>query len=462
MTKINQVVLIEPKTSGINFFSLTKMPLLGLPILGTVLKKMELKVKIFCENLAPINWKEVYGADLVGISVLTNLANRAYEIVDKVKAITKDQVPVVMGGPHVTFLPEEALDKGADFVVRHEGEKTLEMLVKYLQGKGSKTLEQIPGLSYRKGEEIKHNPDQPLLTGKDLNENPPNFSLIKGSERINSVPIQTSRGCPHHCKFCTVTQMFGRKIRHRNPENVVQEIKKIKPGIHVFIVDDNFSANLNRTRALLELMREEGINRDWSTQERVSVAWKKEILKLMRETGCTRLYQGLESFNPEALKELKKEQTPEEIEEAIRILHNRGFLIHGMFILGTDTDTPSSINQTINCAIRYGIDTVQFFPLVPAVDTEIYQKFKKAGRIIDWNWEHYDGQYVVFQPNQMSPWKLQKLTIKGYQKFYTLWRGIKWAIKGKGGNSYFAFYGSRGIKKWIWNNKKFLENLKSK
>lgn len=463
MLKIKKVVLIEPRSPGIHFFSFAKMPRLGLPILGAILKKMNLKVKIFCENLAPINWQEIAKADLIGISVLTNIAPRAYEIAAKIKEIAqqiKRKIPIVMGGPHPTFLPEEALENGADFVIRHEGEETLRELVEYLQSKGSKDLKDIPGISYREDEEIHHNPDRALV--KDLDAIPlPDFSLIEGSERINFVPLQTSRGCPHDCEFCSVVQMFGKTIRYRSPESIIEEMKRTNPKRHIFVNDDNFSADPKRTLVLLEEMKRAKIYRHWSTQETVAIAWKKEVMKLMRETGCFRLYQGLESFNPQALKEWRKPQTPEKIEEAISILHRYGFLIHGMFVLGSDFDTLATIRKTVDLALRYGIDTAQFFILVPPPGTRLYRKLKEEDRIIDQDWSHYNGHYVVFSPRQMTPWQLQELAIEASLKFYTLWHGIKWALKGKGRNAFFAFYGKRVIQKWLKENKEFLAKLKN-
>ncbi len=467
-SRIENVVLIEPRFPGTHFFSHVHMPLLGLPILGAILRRMKLKVKIFCENLHPINWQEVARADLVGISVLTTLAPRAYQIAKKVKQIAKEvgrRIPVVMGGPHPTFLPEEALRAGADFVVRHEGEETLKELIEHLQDQdGGRAaahggLEEIKGLSYWEGEEIRHNPDRPPV--RDLDRLPlPDFSLIEGSERINCVPLQTSRGCPHDCEFCSVVQMFGRQVRYRSPEGIVEELKRTPPGRHIFIVDDNFSANPKRTLALLEAMRKAGIKRPWSTQETVRIAQREEIMRLMRETGCTRLYQGLESFNPEALREWGKPQTPEQIKEAIAVIHEHGFLIHGMFILGGDADTPATIKETVNSALRLGIDTAQFFILVPPPGTRLHRRLDQAGRIIDRDWSHYDGQHVVFTPQRMSPWQLQKLAIEAYQRFYNLWRGVGWALRGKFANSFFAFYGRGVIKRWLEEQRAYLERLR--
>ncbi|MGY4706310.1 B12-binding domain-containing radical SAM protein [Candidatus Bipolaricaulota sp. J31] len=466
MEKLERVVLIEPK-SGTHFFSYARMPLLGLPILGEILRRLGLKVRIFCENLAPIDWEEVARVDLVGISVLTNLAPRAYRIARKVKEIaaeTKRRIWVVMGGPHASFLPEEALRAGADFVIRHEGEESLPLLVKYLRGRGDRELEEIPGLSYRKGEEIVHNPGRPLV--RDLDSLPfPNFSLIKGAERMNIVPFQTSRGCPHDCEFCSVVQMFGRKIRYRSPEGVIEGLKRIKeafPGRHVFFVDDNFSAHTERALSLLEAMARARLGISWSVQERVSVGGKPEVLRLMRETGCTRLYMGIESFNPEVLREWGKGQTPEEIEEAIRKIHREGLLVHGMFVLGGDTDTPETIRHTVRKAIELGIDTAQFFVLVPPPGTRLYQRLDREGRIFDKDWAHYNGHYVVFRPKNMSPWELQALVLWAYRKFYAPWRGIKSLLWGRWRNVLPSFYGRWVLRRWLRENRGYLLALRER
>lgn len=467
MSSLKRVVLIEPH-AGLHFFSFARIPLLGLPILGELLRRMGLFVRIFCEKLAPIDWHEVSKADLVGISVLTNLAPRAYRIAAKVKEIAQEtgkRIWVVMGGPHVTFMPGEALKHGADFVVRHEGETVFPLLVEYLrEGATGKDLKEIPGLSYRDGQRIVHNPERPLI--EDLDKlPPPNFSLIEGAERMNVVPLQTSRGCPHDCEFCSVVQMFGHAVRYRSPESVVEELKRIEkdfPRRHVFFVDDNFSANPPRVLSLLEAMRRARLRIRWSVQERISVAKLPEVLRLMRETGCRRLYIGIESLNPAALAEWKKGQSPEEIAEGVRRIHREGIAVHGMFVLGADADTPDSIINTVRGAIRMGLDTAQFFILVPPPGTRLFRKLEGEGRIFDRNWAHYDGHHVVFFPKNMSPWKLQTLALWAHEKFYSVARGVGWAARLKLGNAFFAFLGRRFLRAWLKENKDYLKELRER
>ncbi len=458
---IKKAVLIEP-LSETHFFSRSKMPLLGLPILGSILRRMNIDVKIFCENLAPIDWKDVSEADIVGISVLTRLAPRAYELGLRAKQLNPGVV-IIMGGPHVTFMPEEAIEKGADYVVRYEGEKTLPMLINHLCGEEPRDIEEIPGLCYSLIGVVKINPGRIII--EDLDQIPrPDFSLITGSENINFVPVQTSRGCPYDCEFCSVVEMFGRRIRYRSPEVVVDdflEIQETHPK-HVFIVDDNFSANRERAINLLETMRNKGVDLEWSTQERVSIAEDVRVLRLMRDAGCNRLYQGIESFNPSVLKEWGKGQTPEEIEKSISVIHGEGMLIHGMFILGGDNDTAQTIQETIRSAIRLGLDTAQFFALVPLPGTPLFERFEKEGRIIDRNWERYDGQSVVFEPRNISPWHLQEFTVFAYKKFYTYLRALRWASRGKLNNAFLAIYGKYIFQKWLKENRQHLASLKSR
>lgn len=466
MAKLGRVVLIEPKTNT-HFFSHVRMPLLGLPLLGEILRRRGLAVRIFCENLAPIEWGEVAKADLVGISVLTNLAPRAYWIAQRVKEIAaavRRRIWVVMGGPHVTFLPEEALAAGADFVVRHEGEETLPLVVESLRENGAKDLAEIPGLSFRGGEEFVHNPGRPLVA--DLDRLPlPNFSLIHGAERMNIVPLQASRGCPHDCEFCSVVRMFGREVRRRSPEAVVEDLRILTrtfPGKPVFVVDDNFSAHTGWALALLEAMAHAQLKLRWSVQERVSVAKKPAILRLMRKTGCTRLFVGLESFNPAALAEWGKGQTPEEAEAAVRTIHRAGLLVHGMFVLGADSDTPVTIRHTVQKVLELGIDTAQFFILVPPPGTPLYERLDREGRIFDRNWAHYDGHHVVFTPKNMTAWELQELSIWAHRRFYTVRRGLGALVGGKWLSVAPLFYGRLVLRRWVRENKDSLSALRQR
>ncbi len=455
-----KVALIEPRSPGFHIFSLNKLPRLGLPLLGALLKGRGYSVRIFCEELAPLDWSWVLSADLVGISVITPTAPRAYELIRQIKARAPG-IPIVLGGPQVTFLPEEALEAGADYVVRREGEETLVELAEALK-EGEREPSAILGLSYRSGDEIKHNQGRPLI--EDLDRLPfPDLSLIAGAERINVLPIQTSRGCPYNCKFCSVVKMFGRKYRARSVEGVLEELRLLhrrSPRAHVFFYDDNFSEDTARTKRLLEAMLREGLTPPWSAQERVKVVRDTELLELMKRSGCVRLCLGLESINPETLKSYRKAQTVEEIDRAIKVLHRYGIKVHGMFVLGADTDTLATIRETLRYSLAMQIDTVQFLILTPVPGTETYQELEAEGRIFTHRWELFDGHHVVFRPKLLSPWQLQAaVTLEAMPRFYSFWRGIGAALKGEFRNSFFVFYGHRLLKRWKALNIDFLRWL---
>ncbi|MFW5976408.1 MAG: B12-binding domain-containing radical SAM protein [Bacillota bacterium] len=463
--KIKKAVLIEPKFPWFNLFSYARIPLLGLPILGSILKKMGIDVIIFCENIASIDWNMVKKTDIVGITALTSLVPRAYKLINKIKKVNS-RCKIIMGGVHVTFRPEEALEHGADFVVRNEGEKTLKELIECLENNSNP--KKIKGLSFKKNGKYYHNPDR--NEPQNLNNIPaPDFSLIKKFRKLNYIPIQTSRGCPHNCEFCSVVQMFGRKIRYRKSTRVIKDLKTINNTFdlnkkHVFFVDDNFSADENRTLDLLKNLKNLNIDLDWSTQEEVNVYKKKKVLDLMKKTGCSRLYLGIESFDQKVLNEYNKPQKAENIKHAIKTIHDRDILIHGMFVLGADTTTEKTIINTSRAAVDYKLDTAQFFVLVPLPGTRLFKMLKKEGRILldsVKDWELFDGHHVVFKPKNLSPYRLQQLQIQAFKKFYNLKNSLNWLIRKKYKNFTSTIYGTWAIRKWIYRKKGYLKQLKS-
>lgn len=412
MSKIGKVTLIEPEPPGYHVYSRFKMPRLGLPILGAMLKQNGIDASIQCQDIAPIDWNEVLGSDLVGISTTTSTAPEAYRIARRVR---EAGIPVVLGGSHVSFLADEALEH-ADFCVRGEGEYTLVELVDAIDsGSG---YSDIRGLSYRIGDETRHNTDRGFVT--DLDALPfPDLSLIKNRDKIKITPVATSRGCPFDCSFCSVTEMFGRAYRERSVENVIEEMELLEPR-SVFFYDDNFTANRERSKKLIDAMLSRGITPNWSAQTRVDVVRDKELLSMMRRSNCHLLYIGLESVNPATLKEYNKRQSVEEIAESVRILHEYGFMIHGMFVFGAENDDINSLRATLDFARRNKVDTVQFMILTPLPGTRHFDDLVRQERLLTRDWHLFDGQHVVYQPKQMSAYELQKETFKAIKRFYSL------------------------------------------
>ena len=407
-----RIRLIEPGPPGPNIYSYSRYPRLGLPMIGAALQQHGHDVRIYNPQLAAIDWQDVYAADLVGLSTITSTAPSAYEYADDLRA---RGIPVIIGGSHVTFLAGEALEH-ADYVARGEGGEAL-MLELIDAFQGLRELVSIPGLSFMKDGQEVHNELRERC--RDLDELPlPDLSLIVGHERLTSTPVMTSWGCPFACSFCSVTTMFGHRTRCRSIESVIAELKQRQPR-RVFFYDDNFATDRARLKKLLRAMIEEGLVMPWTAQVRTDVVRDPELLDLMRRSGCDRLCLGLESVNQETLDGYAKSQSVEDIVRAVATLRRYHIKTHGMFVLGGDGDTVQTLRDTVKFALRHHIDSLMLNILTPGPGTKQYADMNAQGRMLDTRWHLYDGQHVVFKPQQMTPDELQRETMHCYRRFYS-------------------------------------------
>ncbi len=449
---MKNIVFIEPRSPGYHIFSRYGLPRLGTLILGTILEGQGYMVRVFVEDVEPIDFNKVLDADLVGISTITSTAPRAYEIARQVQ---KRGIPVVMGGPHVTFMTEEALEY-CDYVFRGEAEKSILDFVTALEaGEG---IGDIPGLSFRIGDKIFHN--NKAIVCSHLDELPfPDFSLIR--TKLNKIrPVMTSRGCPYNCSFCSVTPMFGHKYRFNSKEHVLREIRAAPKDDMIFFYDDHFVANPEHTKELLQMMIDEKITPKWTAQVRADSAKDDELLDLMKRSGCVYVYIGMESVNPETLKDYRKGVTAEDIEFAIHRFHDAGIRVHGMFVFGADTDNVESLRATVNFAKKNRIDTVQFMVLTPLPGTEYYKKLDEEGRILTKDWSMYDAHHVVFEPKQMTPLELQIETMKGHSNFYSVWEIAKVFMRMDFYAVFIKFYSNRLARKFAARNRQYMQWVK--
>jgi len=438
-----RIILIEPRSPAEHVFSRARIPRLGTILLGTMLRDQGYEARIIVEETSgSVTEDDLRWADMVGISSITSTIPRAFHLGDRAKELGKR---VVFGGPHVTFLPEEALPHG-EFVVRGEGEETLIELINALRGQSS--VERITGLSYWEDGRPKHNPDRPLI--ENLNILPiPDFSLIKGwNPRQAVVPVATSRGCPFACKFCSVVTMFGRGYRFRSNDLIMEEVRSnASQAAHLFFCDDNFAANPNRAKDLLRRMKEEKFHTEWSTQVRAESAFDTEFLELLKETNCWGVYIGFESASDQVLKAYRKKQDQAAMSRAITAFHRHGIHIHGMFMVGADEDTPETIRETIRFSIKNRVDSAQFMMLTPLPGTETFASLEKENRLLTRNWELYDGSHVVHRPRLMTEEELQKAAYQALLSFYS-WRAIlKRLIKLDIYYGYLRYYGRRLLKR---------------
>lgn len=449
-----KIVFIEPHAPNLHIFSQFPLPRLGTLILGTMMKGRGWDTEVFVEDFRKIDFEAIASADLIGISTITSTAPRAYAIADRAR---EAGIPVIMGGPHVTYLAEEALEH-ADFVIRGEGERPLMAFIDAWERGGG--YDDIPNLSYQKDGQTVHNPLLPF--SGELDRIPfPDLSLLKPDRprrtKMSSIPVLTSRGCPFDCSFCSVTGMFGKKYRFRSTENIIEELRQYdRRGNFIFFYDDNFAANRERAKALCAAMIRERFKFKWTTQVRADVARDLELVKLMKKAGCHTLYIGFESVNPESLKGMKKNQTVAEISNAVKVLRRHRIHIHGMFVLGFDQDDWKTVMRTVKFAKKARLTSTQFLILTPLPGSEFYEKVASENRIRFHDWTLYDAHHVVFQPARFSLFDLQKAQMVCHKKFYSLKQSVRKLVAGQWIGVAIAHYARNLNRMWKKRNKTFL------
>jgi len=357
-------------------------------------------------------------------------------------------------------MADEALEH-ADFIIRGEGEQTLMAFIDARE-KGESFAE-IPNLSYRHDGRTVHNALRPFV--RDLDQIPfPDLSLLKSTRKgiagLSSIPVQTSRGCPFDCSFCSVTGMFGKKYRFRSTENIIAELRRYNDRRNlIFFYDDNFTADRRRAKDLLEAMIRERFKFKWTTQVRADVAKDLELVRLMKQAGCHTLYIGFESVNPESLKAMKKKQTGEEIAEAIKILRRHRINIHGMFVYGFDEDDWETVKRTVKFAKRSKLNSTQFLILTPLPGSEFFDKVSTEDRIQFRDWALYDAHHVVFRPARLSLFDLQRAQIFSHKKFYSLKQMVGKTLKGKWLDLGIAGYARNLNRVWQKKNELYLKAI---
>ncbi|MBE3097076.1 MAG: B12-binding domain-containing radical SAM protein [Acidobacteria bacterium] len=347
--------------------------------------------------------------DLVGITAMTCQAPRAYEIADAYRRLG---VPVILGGIHPSCMPEEAL-LHATAVAVGEAEGTLpRMLEDFAAGR-------LSGI-YRAeaGAEIAA-PRRDLLNPRDY--------LVNNA-------VQISRGCPMRCKFCTTAAMYGGRYSVRPIEAILQEIRDLGARRVVF-ADDNVVGNFRWAKAFLKELGRLGIQ--WTGQATLNIARDDEMLALLKASGCAGLILGLESPNPESLREGHKTVCPaEDYLPLIRKIQTVRIATWGSFLMGFDADTVESLHAAVRFARLAELDISSYPILTPYPGTPLFDEYDAAGRILTRDWAKYTGGTVVFQPKRMTPRELANCQMAAFREFYswrsmwqrlTLWPFQKWA-----------------------------------
>lgn len=337
--------------------------------------------------------------DLVGIGAMTTQARRAYALADAYRALG---VKVVIGGIHASALPGEAL-LHADYVCRGDAESTLPHLLDDL---------------------LAHRPTRPIYDRRDFPEAPiatPRKDLLNPRDYLVYNPIQTTRGCPHDCSFCTTPAIFGRAYRQRAISSIIDEIRAaMDRGSRTFIfADDNFAGNHKWALELCAAL--EPLKIKWASQCDILISNNEKLLAAMRRSGCLGLILGLESPSQTTLNEARKNYVQaDSYLDRIRRIQAHRISLWGAFIFGFDNDTWDSCRQTIRFAHRAGLVMSCYSILTPYPGTAIFDEFKRSGRLLTEDWDKYNGASVVYQPHGMSIDQLRQAQMAAYCDFYSL------------------------------------------
>ena len=374
-------------------------------------------------------------ADLVGISVMTCYAPRAYQLADEFR---KRGVPVVLGGVHPTYCPDEALQR-CDAIVTGEAEDSWPRLVADFEAGRMQRhykMEKFPPLE---------------------NYKPPRVELLSDDAYMTRMCTFTTRGCHFDCEFCSVSPFNGKSTRRRPVPEVISEITRVKQWVagelvarmgkgslrdalkiltkirlsmedgSIFaFVDDLHNSNRAYCRELWAALKP--LNIKWGCQSTLFLGDDEEMVKLAADSGCVSVFVGMESIFEESLGETHKPfNRVKKFEEEIKMFHDHGIMVNPGIVFGFDNDDESVFERTVEFLIKNRCELAYFNILTPLPGTPLYTRYEAAGRIFDRNWAHYDGKYVTFYPTRMTSEQLQEGYYWAQHTFYSLpniWRRI--------------------------------------
>jgi len=414
------------------------MPPLGIAWIAAVLERNGHKVKIldahaqqlFIENI-PQYIRENGPFDLVGITATTPLILNALKIARLIKADFPNY-KIVLGGVHPTVLPNETLaEKTVDIVVRGEGEET------FCEIAAEKPINDIDGISFRNGEDVVHNPDRDLI--QCLDSLPfPAYHLLPmdkyrpaagAAKRQPATSVLGTRGCFGRCTFCY--RIFGHRLRFRSGRNVAEEVKLLQDryGIkEICFYDDTFTANRQEIKTFCESVQQLKLDLTWSCFSRIDT-FDNETFRMMKEAGCHQVMYGVETNNPEILKNMNKRIDPYKVEGVIRSTQKLGLEVRATFMLGSPGETEKTMEETIQYAIRLDPDLALFNITTPFPGTEMFKWADENNYLCTKNWEYYDLSEPIMKLPTVSPEKVKEYYRISHRRFFLrlrfIWNRLK-------------------------------------
>lgn len=378
------VSIVNVKESRWNRYRVWK-PLSLMVLAG--LTPSEWEIQTIDENLGAPDYAALPRPDLVGITAFTSQANRAYEVAAHFRRLG---VPVVMGGIHATMCREEAMER-VDAVVTGEAE-----------GIWPEVLEDA------QNGRLQHRYDGGLADIKDVPM--ARHDLLNGGYACGA--IQTTRGCPLNCSFCSVTAFNGAHYRQRPVADVVREFQMIREK-YVLVVDDNLVGtrreHVARAKDLFRAMSQADLGKQWFAQASINFADDEELLALAAKAGCIGVFIGFESPTLEGLREIGKKfnlQKDRDIPDSVRRIQRHGILVAGSFIIGLDTDGPGVGKLIAETARRYGVDNLNALFLTPLPGTRLWDQMKSEDRIaldkLPEDWKYFTLTFPVARYKNLS------------------------------------------------------------
>jgi radical SAM superfamily enzyme YgiQ (UPF0313 family) len=399
VARLVRIALISPKgplyrhRGGIFRRSLRYAPLTLTTLASLVPPHLQAELTLIDEGIDDV--PADLPADLVGMTVITGTAPRAYELAWRFRS---RGIPVVLGGPHVTLMPDEA-EAQADAVVIGYAEDTWPQLLRdFAAGTMRRRYLQDPGLS---------------LAARPF----PRRDLLPARRYLTTNVFEATRACIHNCDFCVVPAAWGRRPYQKPVEDVVADIRQHGARKLIF-VDLNLIADREYAASLFEALVPLRVR--WYGLSTVLLADDLPLLKLAERSGCRGLLLGFESIRADNLRGSGKGfNRPGRFKDVVALLHAHGIAVYGCFVFGMDHDTPDVFLETARFAVEARIDLPRFAIVTPFPGTTLYRRLEREGRILTRNWELYDGQHVVFQPARMTVQQLQDGTEQAWKYVYS-------------------------------------------
>jgi radical SAM superfamily enzyme YgiQ (UPF0313 family) len=395
-----RIALISPKgplyrhRGGIWKKSLRYQPLTLTTLAALIPADLPHTVALFDEGITDVPLD--LDVDLIGITVITGTAVRAYELADHFRS---RGIRVVLGGPHPTLIPDDAQPHADAVVVGYAEDTWPELLHDAAAGRLQSRYQQAPGIE---------------IGGRPF----PRRDLLPGKHFLTNNVFEATRGCVHACEFCVVPTAWGRKPFQKPVHEVVADIRQHGARKLIF-VDLNIIADRAYAKQLFRALIP--LKLQWYGLSTVLLVDDAELLALAEESGCRGLLMGLESMSPANLKGNRKGfNSPENYARVVERLHAHGIALQGCFVFGLDDDHPDVFLKTAEFAVQAKIDLPRFAVVTPFPNTPLYHRLEREGRILTKNWELYDAQHVVFQPKHMSVQELQLGIESAWKHAYSL------------------------------------------